>query len=258
MKKALVLAVLLGLVVISAYIPGRQKKPIAVPEPVKQAQPLQKPAEAEAEQSSSAQKQIEIVAQLNTKNKIMALTFDDGPDPRFTPQILQVLKEHGVKATFFLLGRQAERYPAITALIAGEGHETGIHSYDHKFLNRLPAAQVQKEIDRTYDVIYRITGKKPLLFRPPYGFRNSRVLKAAANRGLKIILWTPRANPRDFENPGIKKIVSRVLANARPGVIVLLHDHGGDRRQTVLATEIIITKLKARGYEFDTISSLNK
>ncbi len=198
------------------------------------------------------------VRQVPVKTKYIALTFDDGPDPEFTPQVLNVLKEHDAFATFFLLGQHTERYPEVVKHTVNSGCEVGVHAYSHAFLNRIPPSQAKRQIHRTYNCIYRTTGQKPALFRPPYGFYNKEVLAAAKAKKLQIILWTPNADPRDFENPGVNKIVSRVLACANPGTIVLLHDYGGDRSQTVEAVDKIIDKLAPKGFRFVTVSQLLK
>lgn len=251
LKKIVVLTGLLGLLIAVLHpFPAKQMKPGQ--------NPVHEQAQGQEQGEQEPQGQAPVIKQINTKRKIIALTFDDGPDPRFTPRLLQVLKKHGVRATFFLLGQHVERYPAITAQIVQEGHEAGLHGYDHKFLDRLPADQVESQIEKTFAAVYKTTGQKPIFFRPPYGFYNQKVLTAANNLGLQIILWTPEANPRDFENPGVSIIVNRVIAKARPGAIILLHDHGISRRQTIQATDKLITELEAHGYRFDTVGHLLK
>ncbi|MHB9094413.1 MAG: polysaccharide deacetylase family protein [Eubacteriales bacterium] len=196
----------------------------------------------------------EVIRQIPTRQKYIALTFDDGPSPKYTPRILSVLAKYRASATFFLLGQHIERYPEVAAQIVNSGHEVGVHAYSHAFLNRLGPNQVKVQINRTYNLIYQATGCKPVLFRPPYGFYNRETLAAAREKRLQVILWTPSGDPKDYENPGIDVIVSRIVKSAKPGTIVLLHDYGGNRSQTVRAVDKVITKLKAKGFKFVTIS----
>lgn len=197
-----------------------------------------------------------VVRQIATRGKYIALTFDDGPNPTFTPQILRILKKHNAYATFFLLGQRVSRYPSTANMIVNSGHEIGIHSYEHAFLTRIPPSQAQTQVNKTYNAIYRITGQKPSLFRPPYGFYNKDLLTFVERKKLQLILWTPTADPHDYDNPGADVIADRVLANAKPGMIVLLHDNGGNRTQTVLALDKILTALDRKGYKSITVSNL--
>ena len=213
-----------------------------------------KPKPAEADELMP----IEIIHQIPTQRKSIALTFDDGPDPVFTGQVLKVLRKHHASATFFLIGHHAEQYPKIAAQIVSDGNETGVHSYDHKALHHLPCSEVQNQVNKTYDIIYKATSHKPVLFRPPFGFYNNSVLKAAGEKKMKMILWTPEADPKDYKNPGTSRIVKQLVRNAKPGMIILLHDSGRDRKQTVAAIDRVMTILEVKGYRFQTVSDILK
>lgn len=217
--------------------------------------PLAKPHKQNKLRTANKQT-LQVIRRVETPEKIIALTFDDGPHPKFTPLVLKVLKKHKAHGTFFILGHHADRHPELVNQIVSNGNEVAVHSYNHFFLNRLSSSQVENQIDRTYKSLFRITGHQPALFRPPYGFYNKNMLSLAAKKNLKVVLWTPTADPRDYDDPGAAKIAGRVLSEIKPGSIVLLHDHGGNRAQTVEAVDKIITTLKTEGYKFETVSHL--
>jgi peptidoglycan-N-acetylglucosamine deacetylase len=173
------------------------------------------------------------------------LTFDDGPNPAATPSILTTLSRHGVRATFFVVGRLAAAYPAIVQRENREGHTVGNHSWDHADLTRLSPAQVESELRRTDDVIQRTIGTTPTQWRPPYGARNAAVVAAARRVGLtSMVLWT--VDPRDWADPPATTVRDRVLGAVRPGSVVLLHD--GTGANTAAALPPILDGLAARGY----------
>lgn len=200
----------------------------------------------------------EVVWEVPTDKKVMALTFDDGPNPNYTPQILDVLKQFHAKATFFVLGARVEKYPELARREAMEGHELANHSFSHVKLSRLTAEKLQQEIEKAQQIIFDTTGQTPHLFRPPRGYYNEMIVNTAKQSGYTVIMWSWHQDTRDWSRPGVEKIVSRVVTNARNGDIVLFHDHGGDRRQTIEALKIILPELEDRGYQFVTISELIK
>jgi cellulose synthase/poly-beta-1,6-N-acetylglucosamine synthase-like glycosyltransferase/peptidoglycan/xylan/chitin deacetylase (PgdA/CDA1 family)/spore germination protein YaaH len=191
----------------------------------------------------------------------VALTFDDGPDPKWTPMILDILKKYNVKATFFLVGSQAEQYPDIVRRIVNEGHMVGNHTYTHANLAEIPNEQVQIELNATQRLIENITGRSTTLFRPPYN-ADSQPTNLAELAPLKTVqddlgylIVMENIDPEDWARPGADVIVDRIKALRREGSLILLHDAGGNRQQTVDALPRIIEWLQNRG---DTIVPLSE
>ncbi len=184
----------------------------------------------------------------------IALTFDDGPDPVYGPQIQALLVRYRVPATFFYVGNLVERYPEIAAQAERAGFAIGNHSWDHSELPLLSPDQVQSELSQTNNAIFNATGVRPTLMRPPYGAITPAIETQNAQVNLSTILWD--VDPRDWARPSADIIVQRVLTNAHGGAIVLLHEGGGDRSQTVAALEQIIPALSQSGYRFVTIPQM--
>ena len=197
----------------------------------------------------------QVVKQVNTTKKVVALTFDDGPSTTFTPQVLDILKEHQAKATFFVVGKRAEQYPELIKRTAQEGHELGNHTYNHP-MSPVKSAKLVAELDKTDAVIFKLTQQHTQYFRPPGGKCTRATVEPALDKGYKVILWTAQEDPKDWSDPGADKIATRVVDNARNGSIIILHDCGGDRAQTVEALPGIIRGLREQGYEFVTVSEL--
>ena len=190
----------------------------------------------------------------NTHLPEIALTFDDGPNPIYTPQVLAVLQTYKVKATFFDVGYLVKDFPNIVRQEFLQGHSIGNHSWSHPQLTRLSAAGIASQLANTSDAIQAVTGTRPTIFRPPYGSFNRIVFAQASHQNLSTIIWNDEA--RDWATPGVNVIVYRILNLARNGGIILLHDGGGFRYQTVAALPVIITTLRQRGYTFVTIPQL--
>jgi len=186
----------------------------------------------------------------------VALTFDDGPNPPYTGQILGILARYQVPATFFCVGLQASAHPADVARMAAAGHGLGNHTWSHPFLPDLTRAQLAEQLDRTDEAVSRAarTGAGPGLFRPPYGSRSPDVLRWLGERGSPIVLWD--VDPSDWARPGAAVIAGRVLMQTRPGTIVLMHDGGGNRSQTVAALPLVIEGLLDRGFRFTRLDAL--
>lgn len=182
---------------------------------------------------------------------VVALTFDDGPQPVFTPQVLDVLERYGVPATFFCIGSQVQKYPEIVRRTFEEGNDIGNHTWSHPYLTTLSPDAIRWQLSSTSAVIEQATGVEPTLFRPPYGATNATVRSIAAQLGLVQAEWT--IDTRDWQRPGVTTIVSTVFNEVRPGSIILLHDGGGDRSQTVQALPRIIRGLQQRGFTFTTL-----
>jgi peptidoglycan-N-acetylglucosamine deacetylase len=179
---------------------------------------------------------------------IIYLTFDDGPHPTWTPQILDTLAAWGASATFFVIGSSADAYSGIVSRTHNDGHALGNHSYYHMDLTTLPADVVSQRLQWTTASIWRPTGSVSRCFRPPFGAVNATVDQVLAQQGLANYLWD--VDTRDWQGPGTSVIVQRVVNNAAPGAIVLLHDGGGNRSQTAEALPEILSQLSAQGYVF--------
>ncbi|HVP01895.1 MAG TPA: polysaccharide deacetylase family protein [Solirubrobacteraceae bacterium] len=185
-------------------------------------------------------------------DKRIALSFDDGPATD-TPAFVGALTRLGVPATFFMIGRQVAQLPATARLVLGAGDAIGDHSWDHANLGGGgPAATT--EIVRTNEAIRRATGYRPCLFRPPYGATGPDLVARVRAQGMTSVLWN--VDPSDWARPGSAQIVARVLAQTTPGAIVIMHDGGGDRSQTLAALPTIVQQLRARGFTFVTVPQL--
>lgn len=199
----------------------------------------------------------EIVWEVPTHEKIIALTFDDGPDPTDTPAILDLLKLYDAKATFFVVGKRVELYPELARREIREGHEIANHTYSHRYFNkRILEHKIREEIGKAEQTIVHATGQKPTLFRPPGGFYSQNVVNASLESGYKVVMWSWHQDTEDWNIPGVGKIVKKVLGNARNGDIILFHDYVEGKTQTVDALKEILPQLKERGYHFVTVSQL--
>jgi peptidoglycan/xylan/chitin deacetylase (PgdA/CDA1 family) len=185
--------------------------------------------------------------------KKVALTFDDGPDPRWTPRILAILAGAHIPATFFMVGRQAAAHPQLVRRVANAGQAISGHTWNHIRLDRLPPARVAAEVDCTNQLLARLTGRPVRLLRPPDGAYDETVVGVLAARDLQLILWT--ADSRDWARAGVRRIVATVARQLRPGAIILFHDGGGDRSQTVAALPWVLRQLHARGYRAVALST---
>jgi len=214
--------------------------PFLLPTPTPHASPTPRP-------------QPRIIYGIQTKRRVFALTFDDGPDPTWTPKILAILQKWHAPATFFMVGKMVRAHPQFALKVQAAKFPIGNHSWSHPRTSDFPAA----EIERTDAIIQRVLGFKPTLFRPPYGILNNGLAKVALSRGEDVIVWNSlgadwdkRATPRSIE--------SKVLHRARPGGIALLHDGGGNRAKTVAALPFLIDHLRKRGFRFVTLPELLK
>ena len=192
----------------------------------------------------------------------VVLTFDDGPDPKWTPKILDILKEHHLKAAFFVLGSQAEAYPALVKRIVDEGHEIGNHSYTHPNISEISAHQIRLELNATQFLLESITGRSTILFRPPYNAdsnpaRIKEILPLnLVQDELGYLIVLENIDTEDWARPGAQAILDHVKEQRELGNIILLHDAGGNRAQTVEALPQIIDYLEARGDRIVSLSEL--
>ena len=199
-----------------------------------------------------------VLGNLPGDGRKVSLTFDDGPNADATPRILDALGEHSIKATFFILGAHAERYPELVRRIVTEGHQIGNHGYFHRKLHFKSPFYVKRDIVLGKRAIERASGDMPRFFRAPHGFRSPWVTAIARSLGERTIGWS--LGVWDTDRPGVQSIVDRTIEGTKPGSIVLLHDGdgynvNGDRTQTAAAVPEIITRLRDLGFEFVTLPS---
>lgn len=188
------------------------------------------------------------VYELDPSRKVVALTIDDGPDPRYTPAVLDLLQKYGIRATFFLIGENAVEHPALVREVADRGHHIANHTWTHPDLRHMSDSKVKDELERTSDLLLRTTGRQPTWFRAPGGDWSDASLRIAADLGLRNMAWS--VDPRDWARPGTSAIIDTILKDVRPGSIVLNHDGGGDRSQTVAAIKAYLPVLVDSGYFF--------
>lgn len=223
--------------------PGGGKKKSAATEaaPVGEPQPL--PTSIGTKDSYS---------RVDTSLPFVALTFDDGPHPKNTPRLLDILKERNVKATFYVVAPNVKRYPEIMRRIIAEGHEIGNHTVTHGNLTKMSEAAVKREFTETHDAIVAATGVAPRTMRPPYGAITT-AQKAWIRRdlGYPTILWS--VDPEDWKKPGSSVVTSRLVSGASPGGILLVHDI---HASSIDAIPAAVDQLLARGYQFVTVTQL--
>jgi peptidoglycan/xylan/chitin deacetylase (PgdA/CDA1 family) len=191
----------------------------------------------------------------SARQKTVALTFDGGPSG-YTPKIERILERKHVRASFFWVGSRTFGWEKVVRRISDKGHEIANHSWFHDDLTTLSPDAVRRDLARTNRRLARLTGERPTIFRPPYGAVNPQVRQVAAGLGLRTVIWD--ADSLDWTSPGCDEIVRLVKERVRPGAIVLLHDGGGDRRQTVCALPRIIRNLRSRHYRFVTTTKALK
>ncbi|MDI3327555.1 MAG: polysaccharide deacetylase family protein [Alicyclobacillaceae bacterium] len=189
--------------------------------------------------------------------RVVALSFDDGPDAVYTPRILDVLRREKVRATFFLVGTRTQQYPQIVRRMAAEGHALGNHTWDHANLTKLPQDQLRNEMIRADEAVFRASGVHPAVARPPYGAVDDRVIQTLHRMGYRIVDWS--VDSLDWKGLNADQVATNVLSHITPGAIVLQHSAGGkgeDLSGTVNALPRIIRTLRAEGYRFATIPEL--
>ena len=179
------------------------------------------------------------------------LTFDDGPTPAWTPRVLELLARYQARATFFVLGRSAAAHPELVRQAFAAGHGVGNHTWSHRRLTQLRGAQLAAEVNATSTALQQITGAPVRCLRPPFATVDAASAEQVRALGLRLVLWDIDTN--DWLRPGPGEIAGRVLGRVRSGDVVLMHDGGGDRSQTVAALEQVLATLSAWGYRFDAL-----
>jgi peptidoglycan-N-acetylglucosamine deacetylase len=177
--------------------------------------------------------------------KVVYLTFDDGPDPRWTPAILDALAAHNVRATFFVIGRKVEEHPDLAKRIVAEGHSLQNHTWSHPNLTELSRSDATDELARTNDVIKSVAGVAPKCLRPPEGATNEKVQELAGKAGQTAMLWS--VDTKDWSNKSTDAIASIVGGSLQPGAVILMHDGGGDRSATVAALPAVLQSIANAG-----------
>jgi peptidoglycan-N-acetylglucosamine deacetylase len=225
----------------------RPPGPHAPPQPAGRAS--DQPQLAAARRAKREASQVPMTS-IDDGSKAIALTIDDGPNPIYTPQVLRLLARYRVTATFSMIGIEAQAYPAVAREVADAGHLLTNHTWTHLNLAWLAPAAVTEQMSRGTDAIHAATGRVPDLFRAPYGAWSPFVLSQCARSGMTPLGWS--VDPRDWSRPGVAPIVANIMRNTHTGCIILEHDGGGDRSQTVAALKIVIPRLLAAGYRFRT------
>ena len=192
-------------------------------------------------------------AKLPPEKKVIALTFDDGPWPSSTAKVLDILKKNNIKGTFFVVGQNVKNYPDLTKRVVAEGHIIANHTWHHWY-HHMNAQAAAYEVANTTDIIYKTTGIKTSLFRPPGGNMRNGVAAYAKSNKYAVIMWS--SDSMDYSRPGVPRLINNIFREAKPGGIVLMHDGGGDRSHTVKALPEIISKFRKQGYEFVTVPEL--
>ncbi len=195
-----------------------------------------------------------VYSHAETDQKMIALTFDDGPHPRRTAEILDILAEYGVKATFFVIGKNAEAYPKTLLRVANEGHEIGNHTYSHMTAKGANMSKFKSEIERTDKIIEDIIGVKPTLFRPPTGYCDSMTVQSVTELNHKIVVWT--VDTMDWAHNNENNIVKTIRTRVKCGSIILMHDFIAGNSPTPNVLRRIIPELLEEGYSFVTVGEL--
>jgi peptidoglycan/xylan/chitin deacetylase (PgdA/CDA1 family) len=190
----------------------------------------------------------------SNKEKVIALTIDDGPWPKTTAEMLDILKQNHVKATFFWVGSALQENPEIAKRVVAEGHAIGNHTWHHWY-RKMDEATAKSEIEKTNELIYKTTGVKTSFFRPPGGYLNNGLAAYAKSQKNSVVMWSVTSADTD-PRAKYQVFVKNVIRDAKPGAIVLMHDGGGNRYRTVKALPEIISGLKQQGYRLVTVPEL--
>ena len=198
----------------------------------------------------------DIIRHFKVNEKVVFLTYDDGPEYPYTPKILDVLKKYDVKATFFVLGGNAKTHPELIQRTLDEGHDIGNHSYSHGKLKYHSKQKIMNDLKRTDAVLRQLNVPGPLAFRAPFGQTSNNMHAALRELNKPHVLFN--FLPQDWTKISAQKIVDHVMKRLRPGLIITLHDGGKRRQQTVIATEMLIKQLRDKGYRFVKVNDYLK
>lgn len=201
--------------------------------------------------------EMNMINEVVTSQKIVAITFDDGPNSIYTPQVLEIFRNAEGKATFFMIGEQIEKHPEIARQANELGHEIGNHTYSHLKMSDLNPRQRVEEITRTEKLIHDVTGQKPSAFRPPYLDYNPDTALTVADMGYHAI-GALNIEAHDWEQPGVDHILSKSMSSVKNGSILIFHDGFGDRSQTIEAVRLLVSELTAQGFQLVNVSELLK
>jgi peptidoglycan-N-acetylglucosamine deacetylase len=196
-----------------------------------------------------------IITEIKTNHKAVAFTFDDGPNPLYTPQVLEIFEAVSGRATFFMIGEHMLKHPELVSRVVEQKHEIGNHTYSHPRLTELSSTESAEEIIRTDEIIKKLTGIKPKAFRPPFIDYNDETVSMVKRLEYKMISAV-NFEATDWEMPGVAHIVSKTRSQVRNGSILLFHDGYGDRSQTIEAVRLLATELTSQGYRLLTVNEL--
>lgn len=197
-----------------------------------------------------------VVSSVDTKQKVVALTFDDGPNPDATPEVLNLLQKYEARATFFVLGMYAEKYPELIKSIQYQGHEIGSHGYSHNIRQYNNPQFARSDVKRSLMAIASISGIRPRLLRPPGGFLSRDLVSYCRDEKLTIVTWTWNADYKDWKAVNSCLLAKQIITGVEPGQIILLHDGGENREVMINALSLVLPSLSKMGYEFVTVSEL--
>ena len=197
-----------------------------------------------------------VVAAHRGAGRYVALTFDDGPHPVYTPEILDILAEYGAKATFFVVGSNVQDYPELVKRAYDEGHEIGNHTFDHPDMTKLTTAKQIEQAEKTADTVENVTGVRPVLFRSPGGFYTEELVAELEKRSMIPVLWSWRQDTKDWQLPSADSIVKNVVKNLQDGDIILMHDYNKKGSPTPEALRKLLPILAEKGYTCLTVSAL--
>lgn len=196
-----------------------------------------------------------MINEVPTSKKAVAITFDDGPNPTYTPQVLEIFSKAEGKATFFMIGEQMINNPEVVKQVAALGYEIGNHTYTHPKLSHLSTAECLEEIERTERLIEELSGRKPVVFRPPYLDYNQDTVSILQQKVYPMI-GALNLEARDWEQPGVEHILEKSRDAVKNGSILIFHDGYGERSQTIEAVRMLVSELTSQGYQLVTVSEL--
>jgi peptidoglycan-N-acetylglucosamine deacetylase len=196
-----------------------------------------------------------MITEIPTTQRVVAITFDDGPNPVYTPQVLEIFSEAKGKATFFMIGEQMKSHPEVVKQVRDQGHEIGNHTFTHPKLSQLSEQDCLKEVEDTEILIEKMAGRKPVVFRPPYLDYNQDTVSLLQKKKYPMI-GALNLEAQDWEQPGVEHILEKSREAVKNGSILIFHDGYGDRSQTIEAVRMLVSELTSQGYQLVTVSEL--